>query len=96
MSTYESLRAQIEAHEAEEARLLAEVERLTQRAAAARREAFAEAIDLIEQRAVDRGRQVDVAQAAGGAWEVVAGKSSELQAVADLLRLRLPVLTPPA
>jgi DNA-binding protein H-NS len=96
MSTYESLRAQIKAHEAEEARLLAEVERLTQLAAAARREAFAEAIDLIEQRAVDRGRQVDVAQAEGGAWEVVAGKSSELIAVADLLRRRLPVLTPPA
>ena len=96
MSSYESLRAQIEAHEAEEARLLAEVERLTQRAAAARREAFAEAIDLVEQRAVDRGRQVDVAQAAGGAWEVVAGKSTELIAVADLLRKRLPVLTPPA
>jgi hypothetical protein len=37
-----------------------------------------------------------VAQAEGGAWEVVAGKSSELQAVADLLRRRLPVLTPPA
>jgi len=56
----------------------------------ARYEALAEAIDLIEQRAVDRGRQVDVAQAAGGAWQVVAGKSSELQAVADLLRRRLP------
>ena len=56
----------------------------------ARYEALAEAIDLIEQRAVERGRQVDVAQAGGGAWEVVAGKSSELQAVADLLRRRLP------
>jgi len=57
----------------------------------ARYKALAEAIDLIEQRAVERGRQVDVAQAGGGAWEVVAGKSSELQAVADLLRRRLPV-----
>jgi hypothetical protein len=76
--------------------LEAEVERLTRRAADARREAFAEAIDLIEQRAVQRGRQVDVAQAEGGAWEVVARKSSELQAVADLLRRRLPALTPPA
>jgi hypothetical protein len=89
-------RAQIEAHEAEEARLLAEVERLTQQAAAARRATLLEAIDLIEQRAVQRGRQVDVAQNEGGAWEVVAGKSSELQAVADLLRRRLPALTPPA
>lgn len=34
MSTYESLRAQIEAHEAEEARLLAEVATLTARAEA--------------------------------------------------------------
>ena len=82
--------------EAEVARLEREVERLTQRAAVARSEAFAEAIDLIEQRAVQRGRQVDVAQNEGGAWEVVAGKSTELIAVADLLRKRLPVLTPPA
>jgi hypothetical protein len=96
MSTYESLRARIEAHEADELLLLAEVERLKQQAADARRATLLEAIDLIEQRAVDRGRQVDVAQAEGGAWEVVAGKSSELQAVADLLRRRLPVLTPPA
>jgi hypothetical protein len=35
MSTYESLRAQIEAHEAEEARLLAEVAALTARVEAA-------------------------------------------------------------
>lgn len=35
MSTYESLRAQIDAHEAEEARLLAEVAALTTRAEAA-------------------------------------------------------------
>jgi hypothetical protein len=120
MSSYESLRAQIEAHEAEEARLLAEVERLTQRAEHAeiarleagprgammefvciadptgRRTALLEAIDLIEQRAVDRGQQVDVAQAAGGAWEVVAGKSTELIAVAELLRQRLPPLPPKA
>jgi hypothetical protein len=101
VSTYESLRAQIEAHEAEEARLTTPrqvasggVMEFLCITAKIRREAFAEAIDLIEQRAVDRGRQVDVAQAAGGAWEVVAGKSSELQAVADLLRRRLPVLTP--
>ena len=47
------------------------------------------AIEAIEARAVGRGAQVDVAQEAGGAWEVVAGKESELLAVADLLRLRL-------
>ena len=35
MSTYESLRAQIEAHEAEEARLIAEVDALRARAEAA-------------------------------------------------------------
>jgi vacuolar-type H+-ATPase subunit B/Vma2 len=69
---------------------------VAQEAAAARRATLLEAIDLIEQRAVQRGRQVDVAQNEGGAWEVVAGKSSELQAVADLLRRRLPALTPPA
>lgn len=39
MSTYESLRAQIEAHEAEEARLLAEVDALRTRAEAAERRA---------------------------------------------------------
>jgi hypothetical protein len=47
------------------------------------------AIEAIESRAVHRGAQVDVAQAANGAWEVVAGKESELLAVADLLRARL-------
>ena len=47
------------------------------------------AIEAIEARAVQRSAQVDVAQEAGGAWEVVAGKSSELLAVADLLRARL-------
>ena len=47
------------------------------------------AIEAIEARAVNRGAQVDVAQTHGGAWEVVAGKESELLAVADLLRARL-------
>ena len=47
------------------------------------------AIEAIEARAVGRGAQVDVAQTHGGAWEVVAGKESELLAVADLLRVRL-------
>jgi hypothetical protein len=47
------------------------------------------AIEAIEARAVHRGAQVDVAQTHGGAWEVVAGKESELLAVADLLRARL-------
>lgn len=47
------------------------------------------AIEAIEARAVQRSAQVDVAQANNGAWEVVAGKSSELMAVADLLRKRL-------
>lgn len=117
MSTYESLRAQIEAHEAEEARLLAEVAALTTRAEAAEKRAddaegraraaanslmllahaiertrvatLQSAIEAIEARAVNRGAQVDVAQTHGGAWEVVAGKQSELLAVADLLRLRL-------
>lgn len=41
MSTYESLRAQIEAHEAEEARLLAEVDALRARAEAAEQRAEA-------------------------------------------------------
>jgi chromosome segregation ATPase len=117
MSSYESLRAQIEAHEAEEARLLAEVAALTTRAEAAEKRAddaegrasaaahslmllahaiertrvatLQSAIEAIEARAVHRGAQVDVAQAANGAWEVVAGKESELLAVADLLRARL-------
>ena len=89
MSTYESLRAQIEAHEAEEARLLAEVATLTTRAEATRRRVLEEVIDLLDTRAVQRSAQVDVAQEAGGRWEVVAGKSSELMAVADLLRARL-------
>lgn len=117
MSTYESLRAQIEAHEAEEARLLAEVAALTTRAEAAEKRAddaegrasaaahslmllahaiertrvatLQSAIEAIEARAVNRGAQVDVAQTHGGAWEVVAGKESELLAVADLLRARL-------
>ena len=89
MSTYESLRAQIEAHEAEEARLLAEVATLTTRAEATRRRVLEEVIDLLDTRAVQRSAQVDVAQEAGGRWEVVAGKSSELLAVADLLRARL-------
>jgi len=110
VSSYESLRAQIEAHEAEEARLLAEVAALTTRAESAEARAAAggaalmevahavertrvatlqSAIEAIEARAVGRGRQVDVAQEAGGAWEVVAGKESELLAVADLLRARL-------
>jgi chromosome segregation ATPase len=117
MSSYESLRAQIEAHEAEEARLLAEVAAVTTRAEAAEERAddaegrasaaahslmllahaiertrvatLTLAIEAIEARAVHRGAQVDVAQAANGAWEVVAGKESELLAVADLLRARL-------
>ena len=89
MSTYESLRAQIEAHEAEEARLLAEVATLTTRAEATRRRVLEEVIDLLDTRAVQRSAQVDVAQEAGGRWEVVAGKSTELMAVADLLRARL-------
>jgi chromosome segregation ATPase len=117
MSSYESLRAQIEAHEAEEARLLAEVAAVTTRAEAAEERAddaegrasaaahslmllahaiertrvatLQSAIEAIEARAVHRGAQVDVAQAANGAWEVVAGKESELLAVADLLRARL-------
>jgi hypothetical protein len=89
VSTYESLRAQIEAHEAEEARLLAEVATLTTRAEATRRRVLEEVIDLLDTRAVQRSAQVDVAQEAGGRWEVVAGKSSELLAVADLLRARL-------
>lgn len=90
MSTYDSLRAQIEAHEAEEARLLAQVAALTAHAEATRRRVLEEVIDLLDTRAVQRSAQVDVAQAAGGAWEVVAGKSTELMAVADLLRARLP------
>jgi hypothetical protein len=89
VSTYESLRAQIEAHEAEEARLLAEVATLTTRAEATRRRVLEEVIDLLDTRAVQRSAQVDVAQEAGGRWEVVAGKSTELMAVADLLRARL-------
>ena len=89
MSSDESLRAQIEAHEAEEARLLAEVATLTTRAEATRRRVLEEVIDLLDTRAVQRSAQVDVAQEAGGRWEVVAGKSSELLAVADLLRARL-------
>ena len=89
MSSYESLRAQIEAHEAEEARLLAEVATLTTRAEATRRRVLEEVIDLLDTRAVQRSAQVDVAQEAGGRWEVVAGKSTELMAVADLLRARL-------
>ena len=89
MITYESLRAQIEAHEAEEARLLAEVATLTTRAEATRRRVLEEVIDLLDTRAVQRSAQVDVAQEAGGRWEVVAGKSTELMAVADLLRARL-------
>jgi hypothetical protein len=89
VSSYESLRAQIEAHEAEEARLLAEVATLTTRAEATRRRVLEEVIDLLDTRAVQRSAQVDVAQEAGGRWEVVAGKSTELMAVADLLRARL-------
>ena len=117
MSTYESLRAQIEAHEAEEARLLAEVAALTSRAEAAEKRAddaevrasasansllllahaiertrvatLQAVIDLLDTRAVQRSAQVDVAQEAGGRWAVVAGKSTELMAVADLLRKRL-------
>jgi len=110
MSSYESLRAQIEAHEAEEARLLAEVAALTTRAESAEARAaaggaalmevahavertrcavLAEVIDMLDTRAVQRSAQTDIAQANNGAWEVVAGKSSELMAVADLLRKRL-------
>ena len=89
MSSYESLRAQIEAHEAEEARLLAEVAAVTTRAEATPRRVLEEVIDLLDTRAVQRSAQVDVAQEAGGRWEVVAGKSTELMAVADLLRARL-------
>ena len=54
-----------------------------------RRAVLAEVIDLLDTRAVQRSAQVDVAQEAGGAWQVVAGKGSELMAVADLLRARL-------
>lgn len=56
---------------------------------ATRRRTLEEVIDLLDTRAVQRSAQVDVAQANNGAWEVVAGKSSELLAVADLLRQRL-------
>jgi hypothetical protein len=94
MSSYESLRAQIEAHEAEDAegRASAAAHSLMLLAHAIERTRVATltlAIEAIEARAVHRGAQVDVAQAANGAWEVVAGKESELLAVADLLRARL-------
>ena len=51
MSTYESLRAQIEAHEAEEARLLAEVDALRTRAEAAEQRAEAAERELAQARA---------------------------------------------
>jgi hypothetical protein len=116
VSTYESLRAQIEAHEAEEARLLAEVAAAhhprrgrRERAddAVARASAAAHSLMLlahaIERRAVATLIAIEASEPAlctgarrwtwrrrrtgRGRWSP--GRSSELLAVADLLRARL-------